>query len=359
MGKDRRASPSIIFIDEIDVIGAARGVGEIGKSKDDQTLNQLLSLMDGFDSVPGIIVIGATNRKDILDPALIRPGRFDRIVKVELPNLDSRIALLKAYLSKQPTTGNLNLKEVGEECLGLSGAQLESLVNTSAMAAVRAGRNRICQADLLASLEFERLGPVTITKMTKNTESRIALMEASTALIATLMPTIEDVRLVSIKYRESCPHGKTILNVDLKKKNYSQFTKKLLDEQLLMELAGYAAERIFYGYENASSLNSQRLLNANRIVTKIEVIAAMTNKDEIEMYQTFSYLTNTNLQIFSNYVTEFLMLKVDFNQHHKIYKATTKAKKLLIRNLYVLEILVQQLLVKKELTGTEVRQILI
>merc|ERR1712066_1012535 len=136
------------------------------------------------------------------------------------------------------------------------------------------------------------------------------------------------------------------------------FTKKLLDEQLLMELAGYAAEKIFYGYENASSLNSQRLLNANRIVTKIEVIATMTNKDEIKMCRTFSHLTNTNLQIFPDYVTESLMLKVDFNQHHKIYKATTKVKKLLIRNLHVLEMLVQQLLVKKELTGTEVRQIL-
>merc|ERR1712187_151680 len=302
MGKDRRASPSIIFIDEIDVIGAARGVGEIGKSKDDQTLNQLLSLMDGFDNVPGVIVIGATNRKDILDPALIRPGRFDRIIKVELPNLDSRIALLKAYLLKQSTTGNLNLKEVGEECLGLSGAQLESLVNTSAMAAVRIGRNRICQTDLLASLEFERLGPVTITKMIKNIESRIALVEASIALIATLMSAIEDVCFVSIKYRESCPHGKIVLNVDVKKKNYSQFTKKLLNEQLLMELAGCVAEKIFYGYENASSLNSQRLLSANRIVTKIEVIAAMTNKDEIKMCRTFSHLTNTNLQIFPDYV---------------------------------------------------------
>merc|ERR1712060_482253 len=125
------------------------------------------------------------------------------------------------------------------------------------------------------------------------------------------------------------------------------------------ELAGCAAEKIFYGYENASSLNSQRFLNANRIVTKIKVIATITNKDEIKICQTFSYLTNTNLQIFLSYVTDFLMQKVDFSQQHKIYEAIIKAKKLLLRNLYVIEILVQQLLIKKKLTGSEVRQIFI
>merc|ERR1712187_478256 len=124
------------------------------------------------------------------------------------------------------------------------------------------------------------------------------------------------------------------------------------------ELAGCGAERIFYGYENASSLNSQRLLNANRIGTKIKVIATITNKNEIKMCRTFSHLTNTNLQIFPDYVTDSLMQKVDFNQQHKIHEATIKVKKLLLRNLHVIEILVQQLLIKKEMTGSEVRQIL-
>merc|ERR1719265_1185744 len=143
-------APSIIFIDEIDAIGRSRGSGSSGGTDErDQTLNQLLSLMDGFDDDSGIIVIAATNRKDILDPALVRPGRFDRVITINPPTLGGRLAILKVHLKDQPVEANLNLRKISHECQGFTGAHLASLVNGSAMHAARDGREKISYDDML------------------------------------------------------------------------------------------------------------------------------------------------------------------------------------------------------------------
>merc|ERR1719335_250958 len=140
--------------------------------------------MDGFESNARVVVIGATNRKDILDPALIRPGRFDRIVTIELPDLDGRIAVLEAHLRKHATESQLNLIGIARECVGWSCARIANLVNSAALRSLRIGRKMIGIEDLLSALEFEQLGPLRKNPLKTNVELSVSLQESSTVLIA-------------------------------------------------------------------------------------------------------------------------------------------------------------------------------
>jgi cell division protease FtsH len=275
----RSMAPAIIFIDEIDSVGRIRG-GAQGNDERDQTLNQMLSEMDGFDSESQVVVMAATNRKDVLDPALIRPGRFDRSVMVPLPDYQGRIDILNVHLSGRPHDPEIDLHEIAFETRQYSGAQLANLVNMAATVATQREREEIRTEDVMKALEIERLGPER-GRYSDTARRRLAVMEASTALLCTLLPAIEPIVLVTIVPREKFPFGQTVVKANEGRELTQAFTKRYLEEQLLTVLAGRAAEEIYYGEDEMSTMQQRRLVMARRIVTKLVVSTAMSPGDTI------------------------------------------------------------------------------
>ncbi|MCI0532959.1 ATP-dependent zinc metalloprotease FtsH [bacterium] len=240
----KKTSPAIIFVDEIDAVGRVRGTG-IGGGNDEreQTLNQILVEMDGFEPNEKIIVMAATNRPDVLDPALMRPGRFDRRIILELPDIADREAILKIHARKKPLAENVNLKVVAQRTPGFSGADLYSLMNEGAILAARNDRKQILQDDLLRSIEKVLLGPERKSKLLSLDEKKItAYHEAGHAVVSSALPYADPVHKISIVSRGHAA-GYTLKLPDEEKRFQSK--REFLDNIASM-LGGYAAERMIF-----------------------------------------------------------------------------------------------------------------
>ncbi|MDD4662242.1 MAG: AAA family ATPase, partial [Candidatus Pacebacteria bacterium] len=196
----KKQQPCLIFIDELDSIGKARGLSMSGGNEErEQTLNQLLTEMDGFEKNDKIIVLGATNRADVLDPALLRPGRFDRKVVVNLPDIKEREEILKIHATNKPISKDANLREVAERTPGFSGADLENVLNEAAILTARNGEEKVSQKNILESIEKVLLGPEKKSRILSEEEKAIAAYhEAGHALVASFVPNSEPVRKISI-----------------------------------------------------------------------------------------------------------------------------------------------------------------
>ncbi|MEI6659836.1 MAG: ATP-dependent zinc metalloprotease FtsH [bacterium] len=241
----KRSSPAIIFIDEIDAVGRVRGTG-VGGGNDEreQTLNQILVEMDGFEPTEKVIVMAATNRSDVLDPALMRPGRFDRRVKLDLPDRADREAILAIHSKKKPFAEDVNLKVVAERTPGFSGADLYSLMNEGAILAAREDRKSVAQFDLIRSIEKVMMGPERKSHLLSDQEKKItAYHEAGHALVASVLPYADPVHKVSIVSRGSA--GGYTLKLPLEERRL-QSKKEFLDD-IAMALGGYAAEQMIFG----------------------------------------------------------------------------------------------------------------
>ncbi len=241
----KKVAPAIIFIDELDAVGRHRGAG-LGGGNDEreQTLNQILVEMDGFDTSDQVIVIAATNRPDVLDPALLRPGRFDRRVILDLPDIAQREAILKIHSRKKPFTEDVNLRRIAERTPGFSGADLANLVNEGAIFAARKNRKKVTQFDLLQSIEKVLLGPERKSHLLSEKEKEIsAYHEAGHALVAAVMPHTDPVHKVSIVSRgRAAGYTLKLPSEDRHLHTYSYF----LDE-LAAAIGGYAAEKLVFG----------------------------------------------------------------------------------------------------------------
>ncbi len=243
--KAKKAAPCIIFIDEIDAVGRQRGAG-LGGGHDEreQTLNQILVEMDGFEPNLGVIVIAATNRPDVLDSALLRPGRFDRRVTLDRPDLKDREAILKIHAEGKPLDASADLKRVAERTTGLSGADLMNIMNEAAIFAARRNRKTITQDDLLDSIEKVLLGPERKSHMLSPIERSItAYHESGHAIVGHMLPHCDDVHKVSIISRGRAA-GYTMSIPDEDKKMHSR--REFVDE-LAMMLGGYVAEQEIFG----------------------------------------------------------------------------------------------------------------
>jgi cell division protease FtsH len=241
----KKAAPSIIFIDEIDAVGRVRGTG-VGGGNDEreQTLNQILVEMDGFEPNEKVIVMAATNRSDVLDPALLRPGRFDRRVVLDLPDRSDREEILTIHSHKKPFAEDVNLKVVAERTPGFSGADLYSLMNEAAILAAREDRKKVAQFDLIRSIEKVMMGPERKSHLLSTQEKKItAYHEAGHALVASVLPYADPVHKVSIVSRGSA--GGYTLKLPLEERRL-QSKKEFLDD-IAMAMGGYAAETMIFG----------------------------------------------------------------------------------------------------------------
>ncbi len=258
--KAKKSSPCIIFIDEIDAVGRKRGAG-LGGSHDEreQTLNQILVEMDGFEPSQNVIVVAATNRPDVLDPALLRPGRFDRQIVIDRPDLKDREAILKVHAKAKPLKSDVSLRSVAERTPGFSGADLANLLNEAAILAARNNRKEIFIEDLFESIEKVMIGPERRSRVISDKEKKItAYHEAGHALVAHFLPNTDPVQKISIIARGQA--GGYTLKVPTEDKRLHS-RSEFLDE-LAVLLAGHLVEKKIFGEVTTGATSDLRRATA-------------------------------------------------------------------------------------------------
>jgi cell division protease FtsH len=248
--KARKASPAIIFIDELDAAGRKRGAG-IGQGNDEreQTLNQILVEMDGFAGDGGLVVMGATNRPDILDPALLRPGRFDRQIVVDVPDVHGRLEILRLHGGKRPLAPDASLEEVARQTPGFSGAELANVINEAALLSVRDGRGQIDQATLDEAIDRVVAGPAKRHILTEEERWLIAIHESAHAVVTDALGHTASTRKLSIVARGRQLGTAAHMLTD---RDQTIMTKDDLQRQLIVITAGLAGERIAFGQVSTS-----------------------------------------------------------------------------------------------------------
>ena len=256
----KHAAPAIIFVDEIDAVGRVRGTG-VGGGNDEreQTLNQILVEMDGFEPNEKVIVMAATNRPDVLDPALLRPGRFDRRVTIDLPDRDDREAILKIHARKKPFAEDVNLRTIAERTPGFSGADLYSLMNEGAILAARENRKKVSQFDLIRSIEKVMLGPERKSHVLNKKEKEItAYHEAGHAIVSSILPYADPVHKISIISRGRAAGYTLKLPIE----DTRMQSKKEFYDDIAVSLGGYIAEKEVFGDLTTGPSNDLQVLTA-------------------------------------------------------------------------------------------------
>jgi len=269
--KARENKPCIIFIDEIDAVGRQRGAGiNLSNDEREQTLNQLLAEMDGFADNEGILVIAATNRKDVLDSALLRPGRFDRLITVPLPDRNSRKEIFNVHSKNKALSPDIEFDTIAELTGGFSGAQIKNILNEAAIFAARKGNKIIQQVDLLNALDKSLVGIVKKND-TRSYESRyrVAVHETGHAFLAAYFKENFELKKVTIQSTYNGAGGYTIFNEYQNISESGLYTKEILTQRLIIGMGGKAAESVFYGDENVSLGATQDLKQTNSLAQQM------------------------------------------------------------------------------------------
>jgi cell division protease FtsH len=265
----KKNAPCIVFIDEIDAIGRARGGNggmAGGNQEQENTLNQILTEMDGFDGGEGVIVMSATNRADVLDPALLRPGRFDRRTTVGLPDLNGRIAILKVHARNKPLDEDVDLKSIAKRTMGFSGASLQNLMNEGAIFAARRNAEVITADDIDTAIDriivgLEKKGAV----QTENTRRTVAYHEAGHALLGALVPDYDLVQKITIIPRSNGAGGLTFFSPSEERLGSGLYTKEYLECQLAVALGGRLAEELMFGESKVTTGASSDIQNVANV----------------------------------------------------------------------------------------------
>jgi cell division protease FtsH len=350
----REHAPAIIFIDELDAIGRARGQMVIGASSEqEQTLNQILTEMDGFSSREGIIVLAATNQPDVLDKALLRPGRFDRRVVVNLPDKTGREAILKVHTRRVPLAEDARLGELAAATPGLSGADLRNLVNEAALLAARREQNEVRQKDFLDALEKIVLGPERPLLLSRADKERIAYHEGGHTILGLVVPGADPVNRVSIVPRGQAL-GVTYQRPDSDRYNYPE---AYLRARIVGMLGGRAAEEVVYGTKTtgAESDIEQATDLARRMVTRWGMservgMVQLAPRENVYLGGSGGY---AGARSFSEATAEAIdaeVLKIIGESHEE-------AKRLLTAHRKQLEALAEALLSRETLNEQEVLQV--
>jgi len=353
----KKNAPCIIFIDEIDAVGRHRGAG-LGGGNDEreQTLNQMLVEMDGFESNEGVILIAATNRPDVLDPALLRPGRFDRQVVVPNPDVNGREKILRVHMRKVPLASDVDPKVIARGTPGFSGADLANLVNEGALLAARLGKRVVAMAEFEAAKDKVMMGSERRSLVMSEAEKRMtAYHEGGHALCAMHEPECDPVHKATI-----IPRGRALgLVMSLPEGDrYSKSKSKLLSE-LTMAMGGRAAEEIIFGPDKVSNGAAGDIKmatdQARRMITewgmsdKLGMIAYGDNSQELFLGHSVTQHKN---------VSEVTAREIDAEIKDIIDRAYTKAKRILTENIEELHRLARGLLEHETLSGDEIRTVL-
>ena len=346
----KKMAPAIVFIDEIDAVGRHRGAG-LGGGHDEreQTLNQILVEMDGFDTKDDVIVMAATNRPDILDPALLRPGRFDRRVILDEPSMKDREAILKIHAREKPLAPGVDLKVAAERTPGFSGADLANLLNEAAILAARKNQKSIEQIDILEAVEKIILGPERRSHAFSVKEKEItAYHEAGHALLAHTLPFSDPVHKVSIVSRGRA--GGYTLKLPTEDRHLK--SKAEFESELAVLLGGYTAEKLIFHDTTTGSSNDLRVASeiARKMVTEFgmsETLGPVTFGEKEELVFLGKDISNHK-----NY-SETVAHDIDLEVQKLIQKAQALAKKVLIQKDAILKKIAAELIKKETLEQKE------
>jgi len=279
-GQAKKNAPCIIFIDEIDAVGRQRGAGYAGGNDErEQTINQILVEMDGFDGNPGVITIAATNRVDILDQALLRPGRFDRKVTVDLPDFKGRTRILGVHARGKPFEPDVDLEAVSRRTPGFSGAQLENLMNEAAISAARRDKNTIGWEEIDGAVDrimvgLEKKGGNQVAKQ----KELVAYHEAGHAIVGALVPDYDQVQKISIIPRSNGAGGLTFFAPQESRLESGMYSKQYLESQLAVALGGRLAEEIIYGEDMVTTGASNDIQQVANIAKRMVKEWGMSDK---------------------------------------------------------------------------------
>jgi cell division protease FtsH len=353
----KKNAPCIVFIDEIDAVGRHRGAG-LGGGNDEreQTLNQLLVEMDGFEANEGIILVAATNRPDVLDPALLRPGRFDRQVVVPNPDVLGREQILKVHMRKVPLSKDVDPRVIARGTPGFSGADLANLVNEAALLAARVGRKAVAMLDFEAAKDKVMMGAERRSMVMSEDEKKLtAYHEAGHALVGLLVPGNDPLHKVTV-----IPRGRALgVTMNLPERDRYSYRKNEIEGRLAMMFGGRIAEEIIFGADNvttgASNDFQQATQLARRMVTewgmseKLGPLRYSENEDEVFLGRS---VTRTQ------HVSEETARLIDTEVRRIVEEAEAKARAILTEHLESMHTLAQALLEYETLSGDEVRTIL-
>jgi len=337
----RANQPCIVFIDEIDAIGKKRGgTGPISNDEREQTINQLLTEMDGFDDTSQIVVIAATNRVDILDDALIRPGRFDRKIQVNLPNVSGRAKILAVHTKDKILGPDVSLKKIAQQTTGFSGADLANLMNECAIRAVRDGDGTGMITEAIVEDCFQRVIVGTKNKdmiISQAKKELVAYHEAGHAIVGALMPEYDQVRKVSIISRGNA-RGVTFFQPSEENQDSGLYSKQYLLSQIRVALGGIVAEEVVYGEDNvttgASNDLSQVFMIARQMITSMGFGSTLGKQNAEPQY--LSEATNQD---------------IDDEIHDLIDRCYEETRELLVENRQALELVKDELLEKEIIDG--------
>ena len=342
-----KVAPCIIFIDEIDAVGRSRDTRYGGNSEQEQTLNQLLAEIDGFDSNKGIVCLAATNRPEILDKALLRPGRFDRRIIVDRPNLQGRLDTLKVHTRKIKLSEDVDLRKIAQATAGAVGADLANLVNEAALRAVRNGRKAVNQEDLLVAFETVIAGTEKKNTVLTDMEKRlVAYHEVGHALIAALEKHSQPVSKITIVPHTSGALGYTM---QMPEEEKFLFTKDELEAELRTLVGGRAAEQVVFGVQTTGASNDlQRATSLAR-----SMIAQYGMSPELGLMAPAT--VNNNYLDGAAYLdcSQETSAKVDAALRSTLDKVYADTQRILRENMDLLREIAEYLLVKETITGEE------
>ena len=353
----KRCLPCIVFIDEIDAVGRQRGTG-LGGGHDEreQTLNQILVEMDGFDPNMGLIVIAATNRPDVLDPALLRPGRFDRRVTVDYPDVKGREEILKVHAKGKPLDEAVDLSEIAKGTVGFTGADLANLLNEATLLAVRQSKKKVEQDDIQEAVERTYAGPSRKSRVLSDQEKNlVAFHEAGHALVGCLTPTSDPVLKVTIIPRGRAGGYTLMIPEDDRKHKYA--TKNEMINEIEVLLGGRVAEEL--ALKEVSTGASNDLERATKIARKMVAEYGMSDLGPVTFGSRSEEMVflGRDFNRDKNY-SEKVAAQIDEEINKIVHEAYDKVKKLLTDNLDKLTKIAEMLKEKEVVSGDQIRELI-
>lgn len=355
--KAKKNAPCIIFIDEIDAVGRRRGSG-LGGGHDEreQTLNQILVEMDGFEQGTNVIVMAATNRPDVLDPALLRPGRFDRQVGLELPDRKDRLAILNVHIEKKPVGDDVNLEPLAAKTAGMSGADLANVINEAAILAARHDRKEIINQDLDDAFEKVAIGPEKKSKVMSDEEKKLtAYHEGGHALVGHVLEYADPIHKVTIVSRGGA--GGVTWSLPTEERHFISVVE--FKDSIAQAMAGRVAEEVIFGAEKVTTGANNDLKKATATARDMVVKYGMSEKLSNQYLDSsdHSILLDKELSQTKEYSDATAEL-IDSEVAKLLKDATDRAREVIERNRKALDRLAEELLERETLDEDEVKEVL-